>query len=285
MKPPNLSELSTFGIGGPPKAFAKVHTVEEMQTLIKDCYATQTPYFVLGKGSNVLFDQKGFNGLVIQNKIDFFENPAPGVYHVGAGFSFTLLGTRTAQAGYSGLEFASGIPASVGGAVFMNAGANGMETEKHLTSVDYVDETGVLKQLERSELVFGYRTSSFQKWKGAIVGATFTLTPSDTARGKQIDIIRTRTASQPYSAKSAGCIFRNPMGNFAGKLIEEAGLKGMSVGGAKVSEKHANFIVNDGEATAEEVLELIEKVKKRVYETHQIELESEVRVIPYDPIC
>jgi UDP-N-acetylmuramate dehydrogenase len=285
MNHPKLSELSTFGIGGAPKAFLKVHTVDEMQTAIRDCVKNQTPYFILGKGSNVLFDQRGFNGLVIQNKIDFFESPSPGVWHVGGGFSFTLLGTRTAQAGYSGLEFASGIPASVGGAIFMNAGANGMETERHLTSVDYVDEKGDLKLLLRSELQFAYRSSSFQKWKGAIVGATFTLTPSDEARGKQIDIIRTRTASQPYSAKSAGCIFRNPFGHFAGKLIEEAGLKGVNVGGAKVSEKHANFIVNDGEATTEEVLELIEKVKKRVYETHQIELESEVRVIPYDPLC
>lgn len=281
----NLSELSTFGIGGPAKAFAKIETIEQMQALLKECYRDKTPFLVIGKGSNVLFDKRGFNGLVIQNKIAFFKTPSPGVYHVGAGFSFALLGTRSAQAGFSGLEFASGIPASVGGAVFMNAGANGMETESALESVDFVDETGELHTLMKADIAFSYRSSSFHKKKGAIVGATFRLSPSDTSRKKQIEIVRYRMETQPYGDKSAGCVFKNPEGLSAGKLIEEAGLKGFELGGAKVSPKHANFIINDKEATTEDVLKLIDEVKARVYETHNIKLENEVRVIPYDPFC
>lgn len=273
----SLAELSTFGIGGPAKWFQKVDTIEEMQALVRQ----KLPFIVIGKGSNTLFDDRGFNGLVIQNKIDFFENPAPGVYHVGAGFSFALLGVRSAQAGYSGLEFASGIPASVGGAIFMNAGANGSETEKVLVSIDYIDEEGELVILERKDLEFGYRTSPFQKRKGVIVGATFKLTPSLTARQKQIEIVTYRKNTQPYNDKSAGCVFRNPACHIAGKLIEEAGLKGHMLGGAKVSEKHANFIVNADHATAKDVCALIDEVQRKVYEKHGVKLEPEIRIIPY----
>lgn len=282
MEKVNLSSLSTFGIGGPAKDFCRVNTVEEMQAVLKKCHQENTPYIIVGKGSNSLFDDRGFNGMVIQNKIDFFEIPEEGTYHVGAGFSFTLLGTRTAQAGFSGLEFASGIPASVGGAVYMNAGANGTETEKSLVSVDYVDEEGNFKVLLKEDLEFSYRTSSFQKMKGAIVGATFKLSRSLTARQKQIEIVNARRKSQPYSDKSAGCVFRNPTCGAAGQLIELAGLKGTSIGGAAVSNLHANFIINSNNATSRDILELIEKVKFDVYEKHGVELESEVRIIPFE---
>lgn len=282
METVNLSAYSTFGIGGPAKAFCRVESIEQMQAHLRECRLNQTPFFILGKGSNVLFDDRGFNGLVLQNKIDFFETPEPGLYHVGAGFSFALLGTRTAQAGYSGLEFASGIPASVGGAVFMNAGANGSETAHTLVSVDFVDEEGELSQIKKEDLTFAYRTSPFQKLKGAIVGATFKLNRSLNARQKQLEIFNYRKNSQPYGEKSAGCIFRNPETGPAGKYIEEAGLKGLAVGGASISTLHANFIVNLHGASALEVQELIDKVQKQVYEKHRIELESEVRIIPYE---
>lgn len=273
-----LSELCTLRIGGPAKWFAKATSIVEMQDLVRQ----NERYLVIGKGSNTLFSDKGFNGLVIQNKIDFFENPYPGVYHVGGGFSFALLGVRTAQAGYAGLEFASGIPASVGGAIFMNAGANGSETERVLVSVDYVDEKGNLVLLERKDLQFAYRTSSFHSMKGAIVGATFKLTASLSARQKQIEIVNYRKNSQPYQDPSAGCTFQNPDCLIAGKLIEEAGLKGQRRGGAKVSEKHANFIINTGDATSEDMLALIEEIQRKIYEKHAILLEREIRVIPYE---
>lgn len=278
----NLKDLSTFGIGGPAAYFSRVTTIQEMQETLASCYQNKTPFLVIGKGSNTLFDDRGYHGHVIHNKIDFFENPSPGLYHVGAGFSFALLGTRTAQAGFSGLEFASGIPASIGGAIFMNAGANGSETANKLVSVDFVQEDGTLVTIEKQDLEFGYRTSSFQSMKGAIVGATFKLSSSLTARQKQLEIITYRKNTQPYGEKSAGCVFRNPDCGSAGKLIEEADLKGLSVGGASVSDMHANFIINKENASAQDVLDLIEKVKCRVYEKHQVELESEIRIIRYE---
>jgi UDP-N-acetylmuramate dehydrogenase len=209
------------------------------------------------------------------------EQPAPGCYHVGAGYSFSLLGTQTARQGWEGLEFASGIPGSVGGAVFMNAGANGSETCKTLISVDYVTEEGSLEVIPKENLHFSYRYSSFQIMHGAIVGATFQLTQSQTARQKQLEIIGYRTKTQPYGEKSAGCVFRNPNCGHAGALIDQTGLKGLHVGDAKVSEMHANFIVNSGKATCLDVLNLIEVIKKKVKENADIELEPEIRYIPY----
>lgn len=277
-----MSELCTFGIGGPARYFVEVRTIPEMQHALLACQAKNLPYLILGKGSNCLFDDRGFNGVVILNKIDFIERPSLEIYHVGAGYSFSLLGSQSARHGFSGLEFASGIPGSVGGAVFMNAGANGNETCTSLTSVEYVDEAGHLHIIPKEKLQFAYRTSSFQQMPGAIVGATFTLTPSTTARSKQLEIITYRKKTQPYSDPSAGCIFRNPVCGHAGAMIEKSGLKGTHVGGAKVSEVHANFIVNAGNASAQNVLELIELVKQRVKDTTGIELESEVRYIPYE---
>lgn len=277
-----MSELCTFGIGGPARYFVEVRTIAEMQQALLTCKQQALPYLILGKGSNCLFDDRGFNGLVILNKIDFCERPSPEVYHVGGGYSFSLLGSQSARHGFAGLEFASGIPGSVGGAVFMNAGANGTETCTALTSVDYVDEDGQLHLLPKEQLQFAYRTSSFQQMPGAIVGATFTLTPSTTARSKQLEIITYRKKTQPYNDPSAGCIFRNPVCGHAGAMIEKSGLKGTLSGGAKVSEVHANFIVNAGNATAHDVLELIEIVKQRVKATTGVELESEVRYIPYE---
>lgn len=276
-----LSELSTFKVGGPARYFIEIHTTEEIRQVLLACSQRKLPYFILGKGSNCLFDDRGFNGVIILNKIDFIKRPSSNVFYVGAGYSFSLLGTQTARQGFSGLEFASGIPGSVGGAVFMNAGANGAETCDSLTSVDYISETGELQTIVKEQLHFAYRTSSFQSMKGAIVAATFTLQSEPSARTKQIDIIGYRKNTQPYNSPSAGCIFRNPHCGHAGALIESAGLKGASVGGAQVSSLHANFIVNTGGASSKDVLNLIELVKKQVHEKMNTELESEVRYIPY----
>jgi UDP-N-acetylmuramate dehydrogenase len=278
-----LSELSTFGIGGPARYWIEVKTPEEMLQALESANKLDLPYFILGKGSNCLFDDRGFNGLVIVNKIDFIERLPEQVFHVGSGYSFSLLGTQTARQGLSGLEFASGIPGSVGGAVYMNAGANGRETCETLVSVDYIDEDGRQHLLSKNELHFAYRTSSFQKMPGAIVGATFALTPCTSARSKQLDIISYRKKTQPYGDMSAGCIFRNPVCGHAGALIDQSGLKGMRIGDAQVSEMHANFIVNAGNASATEVLQLITMIQQSVKERTGIDLESEVKVIPFNP--
>ncbi|MBA2369988.1 MAG: UDP-N-acetylmuramate dehydrogenase [Candidatus Protochlamydia sp.] len=277
-----LKELTTFGIGGPAKFYVEARTPAQMQEILCYCQQEKIPFFIIGKGSNVLFDDKGFNGVVIANRIDFIENLEPGQWQVGAGYSFSLLGTQTARQGYSGLEFASGIPGSVGGAVYMNAGANGHEMAESLVSVDFINLSGKIVRYTRSELSFGYRHSSFHQMQGAIISAVFKLTPFSEAREKQLKIIEYRTKTQPYSEKSAGCIFQNPKTGHAGALIEKAGLKGRMLGGAQVSTLHANFFINTGCATAKEVLELVKVVKKEVEEKTGIDLELELRSIPYE---
>lgn len=277
----DISPLTTFGIGGPARWSIEVKTVAEMQEALRFCSAKKLPFFILGKGSNCLFDDRGLNAALIINKIDFMEE-SEGRFHVGAGYSFSRLGALTARRGYTGLEFASGIPGSVGGAVFMNAGANGTETCESLVSVDFVDESGMLQTLPKEKLRFAYRTSSFHSMRGAIVGATFELTPCKEAREKQLKIIEYRTNTQPYGDKSAGCIFRNPTGDHAGALIEKSGLKGFSVGGATVSPMHANFIVNKEGASAQNVLKLIQSIQSVIKEKWNVDLENEVRYIPYD---
>lgn len=280
-----LKELSTFKIGGPARYFAEAKTSEEMSFLLKEAYQKGLPVLVLGKGSNCLFSDKGFDGLVILNKIDFIS-PISSKVVVGAGFSFALLGVRTARSGLSGLEFASGIPASVGGAVFMNAGANGQETADTLVSVDFLDEKGDLHTLAKEDLLFSYRKSSFQAMKGAIVSATFQLQEDANAREKQLQIVAYRQKTQPYNDPSIGCIFRNPAGECclsAAALIDQAGLKKTAVGGAEVSAKHANFIVNpQGLAKAADVEALICIVKEKVYAHFGVLLEEEIRKIGFE---
>lgn len=274
-----LKNLCTIAIGGPARFAVEVHDNSQMQAALAYCQEHKLVYVIIGKGSNCLFSDEGFDGVAIINKINYSKSPEPGVFHVGAGYSFAYLGIQTARQGWSGLEFASGIPASVGGAVYMNAGASGSETCDVLHSIDYIDENGTLHVLNRQDLQFSYRHSPFQKMNGAIVGATFKLFQAPLTRQKQLEIVAYRKKTQPYGAKSAGCIFRNPDGAHAGKLIESAGLKGLSLGGAQVSPVHANFIVNTGDASASELLELMKQVKNKVKEASGYDLQSELCVI------
>jgi UDP-N-acetylmuramate dehydrogenase len=187
---------------------------------------------------------------------------------------------QTAKKGFSGLEFAAGIPASVGGAVFMNAGAQGSETEKTLVQVEFVRPDGTLITFKKSDLQFSYRFSSFQNMEGAIVSALFELTPSIDARTKQRELLDYRIRTQPYHEKSAGCVFRNPAGGSAGALIDRCGLKGARIGDAAVSSMHANFFVNKGVSSCKDMQALIHHVRDEVKAKEGIELEQEVREIP-----
>lgn len=277
-----LSSVTTLGIGGPACIYVEVRGASAMQEAICQCHHQGIPFFILGKGSNSLFDDRGFNGCVIHNKIDFIECEKPGIFKAGGGYSFSLLGTKTAREGWSGLEFASGIPGSVGGAVFMNAGANGLETKDFLLSVDFIDHRGSLHTYTKDEIVFRYRYSSFQELKGAIISASFALFDGKTPRQNQLKMIRYRQATQPYLDKSAGCIFRNPEGASAGKLIESCGLKGYAIGDAQVSSLHANFLINAAHASSQDFKALIEYVRASVKEKTGIELECELRTVPYD---
>lgn len=277
-----LAPLSTFGIGGPARYFIEAKSIGEFQEIITFCFKEKIPYHILGKGSNSLFDDRGFNGAVILNKVDFIDHQE-AEFHVGAGYSFSLLGTQTARKGWTGLEFASGIPGSVGGAVYMNAGANGGETADNLQSVTFVSHRGELSLFERKGMVFGYRQSPFHQIKGAIVAATFMLNKAANAREKQLTLLQYRLKTQPYNQPSAGCVFKNPSGSLsAGALIDQCGLKGKQVGGAQVSPLHGNFIVNLGIAKASDVLALLALVKNEILEKTGIELREEIRVLPYE---
>ena len=278
----SLAPLTTFHIGGPARYYTVASTIEQMQEACSLAKEKGWRRFILGKGSNSLFDDRGFNGLVIHNKIDHFEELDEGLFRVGAGYSFSLLGTKAARRGWSGLEFAAGIPGSVGGAVWMNAGANGSETEETLQSVLFMDAESKIHTYSRQDLTFGYRTSSFQQMEGEILEVTFALKKDEEARERQQTIIRYRTDTQPYGQPSAGCLFRNPSQEPAGAIIERLGLKGKSVGGAEVSTLHGNFIVNKGGATAQDVLDLAKEVQNEIYEKIGVKLEQEIRYIPFE---
>lgn len=267
-----LSEFSTFGIGGEIAYFVEVFTIDAMER----AYQIDLPKMVLGKGSNCLFSEEGFEGLVILNRV-LFCNWNGNEVSVGSGYSFPLLGTQSAKRGLGGLEFALGIPATVGGAIFMNAGANGFETCDVLKSVQFFDGK-TKKEFSRRELVFGYRKSPFQEMEGVILSAIFSLEGNPEARSKQLQIIEHRKKTQPLKEKSAGCIFQNPPGHSAGRLIDGCGLKGVKIGGAKVSEIHANFIVNQGRATSKDVKELIQLVQEKVLEQTGFFLQTEVQI-------
>jgi len=278
-----LKDWTTLGIGGAAEFFIEVRDTPTMQRVLLNCKKHHLPSLILGKGSNTLFDNRGFRGVVIANQIHFLHKLEEGTWHVGAGYSFSLLGSQTARQGWGGLEFAAGIPGTVGGAVYMNAGAHGSETSHSLVSVDFVDSHGTFFSLPKEEISFGYRFSSFQKTEGAIVGATFRLTKAPEARQKQLDMIEYRKKTQPYDAQSAGCVFRNPSCAQAGALIEQSGLKGKRLGGAQVSTLHCNFLINAGNASSTDMLNLIEHVRQEVKERTGFDLQHEVQCIPYDP--
>lgn len=232
----------------------------------------------MGKGSNCIFDDSGFDGVVLVNQIDFIEIDRTEIY-VGAGFSFTKLGILTARDNLSGLEFASGIPGTVGGAVYMNAGALGQETKDCLTAVGFVDEFGKLHEVPAGEIEFAYRTSSFQKLRGAIVYAKFNLTRDVQAEARQKEMLQKRYATQPYGKKTCGSVFRNPENDSAARLIEACGLKGKEVGGVKVSNVHANFIENFNQGTYNDILTLIDLIETQVYEEFNVRLKLEAEIV------
>lgn len=282
--PPNLqtnrylSEFSSFGIGGPIRFFLEIRTAQEALQAFAWAQSSQMAVRVIGKGSNSLFSDAPFDGLVLLNKIDDCRFQGSEAI-VGAGLSFSYLGTQSAKMGFTGLEFASGIPATVGGAIWMNAGANGVETCECLTHVEYLFATGAVRTFERSELTFGYRKSSFQSMEGSILSARFLLTLSPDAREKQLKIINARIKTQPLKEKSLGCIFRNPSKEMsAGALIDQCGLKGLAVGDAVVSPVHANFIVNTNKAKSTDVTALIEKIQAEVLKKTGIYLEPEIKI-------
>ena len=273
-----ISSYTSFKIGGIARYFCEIASSQDAIHWMKFIKKEKLKWIVLGKGSNVVLSSNYFDGFVMVNKINHFSINETCV-EMGGGYSFSLLGVKCSSKGLGGLEFAAGIPGSVGGAVYMNAGANGQETCDCLEEVEFVTEEGEVEIYKRDDLQFSYRTSPFQKMKGIVTRAKFKLHLDSSSKAKQKEILHYRLSTQPYKAKTAGCMFRNPQGAGAGALIEECGLKGYQLGSAKVSLKHANFIENLEGAKSEDIFSLVRHIQKVVYEKKQIELKLEVKFI------
>lgn len=269
---------TSFKIGGAADVFVSVGSKEEFAKVFSLCKVKNVPTTVLGKGSNLLVSDKGIEGVVIclenLNKMTVSGEKIT----VGAGANLAALCTFAANEGLSGLEFAFGIPGSVGGAVFMNAGAYGGEMKDVLESVTAVNSNGEIFTLFGDELCLSYRSSAFQKNGATVLEAVFKLKKGSTEeiKASMTEIMKRRKDKQPLEFPSAGSTFKRPEGYFAGTLIEQCGLKGASVGGAEVSVKHAGFVINKGGATASDVLCLIKKVQETVFQKTGVTLEPEV---------
>lgn len=275
-----LSRHSSFCIGGPCDAFVIPENADELKRVLgimRDC---GQKFLVLGNGSNVLFDDEGYRGAVISTQQLNFCIADGEEMTVGCGQSFTKLAHIAEQNSLSGLEFAYGIPGSVGGAVYMNAGAYGGEVSQILVSSMYYDiGRGLLVDgLGSAEHMFGYRDSVFRHRDWIHIASVFRLKMGEREqiRASMDDYMSRRRDKQPLEFPSAGSTFKRPAGHFAGALIEASGLKGYSVGGAQVSEKHAGFVINRGGATSADVLRLIDEIRQRVMRDHGVELECEV---------
>jgi UDP-N-acetylmuramate dehydrogenase len=273
-----LKELTTFKIGGQAKYFCAPQNFDEMKEALLFAKKNNLKTFILGRGSNILFDDEGFFGLVIKNDINFLRILKTNIY-VGAGYSFASLGIQTAYNDLSGLEYAAGVPGSVGGAIFMNASAYNQAVSDSISRVTYLDEDCKIASLKKDQMEFDYRTSIFQKRNVVILSCSFELNQDVYAKEKQMEILKKKRQTQPTNEKNAGCIFKNPNGFSAGKLIEECKLKNYQIGGAKVSDIHANFIINEKEASSKDVLNLILYIKKEVKNKKNIILQEEIKII------
>lgn len=277
-----MSGRTSFRIGGPADLLIEPADKEMLRKAVLLCKAHEVPFYIMGNGSNLLVSDKGFRGVVIQLFKQMQEATVEGDrIRTGAGLLLSSLSKLALRSGLEGLAFASGIPGTVGGAIYMNAGAYGGEIKDVLVEATIVDHEGRIKTLSAGDLELGYRTSALQGTGDAIVEAVFQLRPGDreAIREAMRDFDNRRRSKQPLEYPSAGSTFKRPEGYYAGKLIMDAGLSGFRIGDAMVSEKHCGFVVNDGQASCQEVLALIEHVKATVKARFGVEMEPEVRII------
>ena len=281
VKEKNASEFTTFRIGG--KCFAVYpENEDEFISVISFCEDNGVKYIVIGCGSNVLFSDEGYNGAVIMTQKLSKISVTDKIITAECGAQLAAVCKSAYKNGLAGLEFAYGIPGSVGGAVFMNAGAYGGEIKDVTVKVRvYSTKEKRIMEFDNETCGFGYRTSAFQTGEYIILYAEFELTEADKVeiKARMDDFIGRRKSKQPLNYPSAGSAFKRYPGRYTGQMIEEAGLKGYTVGGAQVSEKHAGFIINKGGATADDVIKLIEHIKSVIKEREGIEIETEVRKI------
>ncbi|MBS5646140.1 MAG: UDP-N-acetylmuramate dehydrogenase [Lachnospiraceae bacterium] len=277
-----MKNHTTFRIGGPADALALPKTPEEVAEVVHFCHEHAQPYYVLGNGSNLLVSDEGYRGLVLQLYRNFNDIQVNGeTITVQSGAMLAAVARTAYQTGLTGLEFASGIPGTIGGAVVMNAGAYGGEMKNVLKEVTVLTKEGEVLVIPAKALELGYRTSVIPKNGWIVLGAVLQLKKGDQEQilARMEELKEQRITKQPLDLPSAGSTFKRPEGYFAGKLIMDAGLRGFTVGGAQVSEKHCGFVVNRGNATAADVWELICEVKRRVKEMTGVELEPEVKLL------
>ena len=280
-----LDKFTTLRVGGPADYFAEPATEAALTALLAAAQEAALPVLLMGNGSNLLVRDGGFRGLVIRlGKAFSGITRKENCLYAQAGALLSVLARQAQEAGLTGLEFAQGIPGSVGGGVYMNAGAYGGELGN---TVDFVRvfDGGSVRDIPGGEMRFSYRHTRAMEENWVILGAQFRLTPGDPKEieAAMRDYAARRKEKQPLEYPSAGSFFKRPAGHFAGALIEGAGLKGLTVGGAQVSEKHAGFLINKGGATASDFLKLMEEVQERVMEKYCVRLEPEVRIVGEDP--
>ena len=277
-----MAKHTSFRIGGPADVLAQPANEAELAALLKRAGEHAVPVTLVGNGSNLLVRDKGIRGLVIKLSNIFSSITVEGnVLTFGSGISLAMASKKAASLSLSGLEFAVGIPGTIGGAVYMNAGAYDGEMAKVVTCVRVMDMQGKISELQASELDFAYRHTALQNSGWIVISVTVALQPgeAESIAAKMADFSQRRISKQPLELPSAGSMFKRPPGYFAGTLIEQTGLKGYTVGGAQVSQKHAGFVVNVGGATAKDVLQLISDVQSKVFAAHGVRLEPEVLVL------
>ncbi len=273
-----MKNHTSFKIGGKADYFIECDCADCLKTVLSELRKGNTPHFVLGKGSNLLVSDKGYRGAVISLAGFDSITVQNDVITAGAGVSLAKLCVAALENGLTGLEFAYGIPGSVGGALYMNAGAYGGEMSQVVVSATVLDKDGNINEIDLSDMELGYRTSIFKTNGSIILSVKFGLKKGDSAniKAQMDDYMDRRKSKQPLEFPSSGSTFKRPEGHFAGALIENNNLKGLRVGGAMVSEKHAGFVINYDNATANDVRELMQKVKDVVLQNDGVELEPEV---------
>lgn len=272
----------TFRVGGPAACFLTPSTKEQIREILHICQEEKTPYFILGNGSNLLVSDQGFDGVVLQVYKNMNQVTVEGEHlRVQAGALLSATARKALEAGLTGMEFAAGIPGTMGGAAVMNAGAYGGEMKDILESVTVLTPEGEQKELKNEELQLGYRTSVVKEKGYIVLEAVLSLKKGDpeAIKSRMDELKEQRVTKQPLEYPSAGSTFKRPEGYFAGKLIQDAGLRGYQVGGAQVSEKHCGFVINKENATAKDVVDLIHDVQRIVYEKFQVQLETEVKFL------
>lgn len=275
-----MKKHTTFRVGGNADYFVVPKTKEEVKKIILLCKDRQVPYYILGNGSNLLVGDKGYRGVIIQLYKEMSEISVEGdCVKVQAGALLAKIGNAALEAELTGFEFAAGIPGTIGGAVVMNAGAYGGEMKDVLVDVTVLTPEGEILTLKNEELELGYRTSVIAKKGYIVLEATLGLKAGDkeAIRARMDELKIQRTTKQPLEYPSAGSTFKRPVGYFAGKLIQDAGLRGFQVGGAQVSEKHCGFVINKDNATAADILELMRQVSVIVEDKFGVTLEPEVK--------